>query len=48
MKILFFQHVGILGGSGRSLYETVYEMQNQTAFSITVVCPKGKLSDILE
>ena len=48
MKILFFQHVGILGGSGRSLYETVYEMQNQTAFSITVVCPKGKLSNILE
>ena len=48
MKILFFQHVGILGGSGRSLYETILEIKNQSKFSITVVCPPGQLSDMLE
>ncbi len=47
MKVLFFQHVGILGGSGRSLYETILEIKNQSKFSIIVVCPPGKLSDML-
>ncbi len=46
MKILYIQHVSVLGGSSRSLYELISNLPNSV--EPTVLCPKGEFSDFLE
>lgn len=43
MNILFIQHVGLLGGSGRSLYELVRELKTKLDANFIVVSPPGKI-----
>lgn len=46
MKILYIQHVSVLGGSSRSLYELISNLPKNV--DVTVLCPKGEFSDFLE
>ena len=48
MKILYIQHVGILGGSGRSLYELISQVIKDEDVKATIVCPDGKLSGMFK
>ena len=48
MNILYFQHVGLLGGSGRSLLELVRALKLEIDAQFIVVCPKGKLQDLFK
>jgi glycosyltransferase involved in cell wall biosynthesis len=45
MKILFMQHVSVLGGSSRSLLELINNLPK--GIEATVLCPKGTYSDLL-
>jgi len=46
MKILYIQHVSVLGGSSRSLYELISNLPSKV--EPTVLCPQGEFSDFLE
>jgi glycosyltransferase involved in cell wall biosynthesis len=46
MKILYFQHVGLLGGSGRSLYELIRALKAEIDVNFIVACPTGKLQNL--
>jgi glycosyltransferase involved in cell wall biosynthesis len=46
LKILFTQHVGVLGGSSRSLLELISNLPNE--IDVSVLCPKGKYSELLK
>jgi len=45
LKVLFMQHVSVLGGSSRSLLELINNLPKDV--EPTVLCPKGKYSDLL-
>ena len=45
MRVLYIQHVGIMGGSGRSLFEMIMSFPKGT-IKPYVICPKGLLSNI--
>ena len=46
MNILFIQHVGLLGGSGRSLYELVRELKTKLDANFIVASPTGKIQGL--
>ncbi len=45
MKILFTQHVSVLGGSSRSLLELITNLSSD--IEVVVLCPKGEYADLL-
>lgn len=45
MKVLFIQHVSVLGGSSKSLLELINNLPKDV--EPTVLCPKGKYADLL-
>jgi len=45
LKILYIQHVSVLGGSSRSLLELISKLP--TDIDISVLCPKGEYADFL-
>jgi len=46
LKVLFIQHVSVLGGSSRSLLELIDNLPEDIKPS--VLCPKGEFSKLLE
>ena len=47
MKVLYINHVGILAGSSKSLYELLTALTNKEVYRY-VVTPKGSFSDELK
>jgi glycosyltransferase involved in cell wall biosynthesis len=48
MNILYFQHVGALGGSGRSLFELVRALKDKIDCNVIIACPKGQLHGLFK
>ena len=46
MNILYLQHVGLLGGSGRSLLELARVLKEEIDAHFIVACPNGKLQNL--